>query len=310
MVGVMAVAACSSDGDRRGEAAGTEVSEPVRSDGTTGDSGPPKAACTESDKAELTESVNLPCGHCTERACRVACVQEHTGVTQDCAGCVVEQVRCIGMQCSCGGTLPFAEAKCTACIKKSGCRAAFAECSGIPFEPIGPEEPWSCSQLLNCTKSCQQDYLTCASACAAQGLPEPEPLQSFISMSQCIADKCGEGTDPICFGEALLNDCGQESKVCVGGPTCPRQCDGKACGPDGCGDVCGSCGPGKLCTASGQCEPPELACDEIGKTGQCEGEVLLVCEDPALLQVTDCALTGLVCAFDETIGRYACLAQR
>ncbi len=37
-------------------------------------------------------------------------------------------------------------------------------------------------------------------------------------------------------------------------PTCESQCDGKACGPDGCGGICGLCGPGATCTAQGSCE--------------------------------------------------------
>lgn len=47
----------------------------------------------------------------------------------------------------------------------------------------------------------------------------------------------------------------------VGEPsTCEPVCDGKSCGPDGCGGVCGTCQTGATCNASGQCETPNTGC--------------------------------------------------
>ncbi len=41
-------------------------------------------------------------------------------------------------------------------------------------------------------------------------------------------------------------------------PTCVPQCDGKACGPDGCGGVCGQCAaPADVCQADGSCLDPQ-----------------------------------------------------
>ena len=141
-------------------------------------------------------------------------------------------------------------------------------------------------------------------------LPVPEQLVPFMALSQCVAAFCAanDAGDGACVGQALLGECGLESKVCLGGPTCVPQCADKQCGPDGCGSVCGSCGPGKLCTAYSVCETPAVACSEIGSTGMCEGALLLVCPDEASgFQVTDCALLEQVCGLDESTGRFGCL---
>ncbi|MFC1611169.1 hypothetical protein ACFL6C_09430 [Myxococcota bacterium] len=45
------------------------------------------------------------------------------------------------------------------------------------------------------------------------------------------------------------------------GPTCEWQCQGKACGPNGCGGVCGTCPTGQTCTPDGQCGVPPVPTD-------------------------------------------------
>ena len=43
-------------------------------------------------------------------------------------------------------------------------------------------------------------------------------------------------------------------KWCVDGAcVCKPACEGKACGPDGCGGTCGTCGADQVCDAAGQC---------------------------------------------------------
>ncbi len=302
-----ALSACGSEAD-----AGTTVAEEVAP--SMPDVDPtPSEACGPDDRAVIRGPVDLPCGHCDTRACTLECVQTHTGISLSCSECVVDQVACIQMHCSCGGSSAFAEAKCQICLASSGCRESFAQCAGIPFEPIGPPTPWVCSELLDCTAGCAEaQFLACAGDCATQGLPESESLVPFMALTQCISDVCAAtGTgDGACVGNALLGECGLESKVCLNGPLCQPQCADKQCGPDGCGDVCGHCGPGKLCSAAGACETPEVTCSEIAHTGTCTGDVLLACPDPGgSLQVTDCTLTGTSCGFDERTGRFGCLPR-
>jgi V8-like Glu-specific endopeptidase len=42
---------------------------------------------------------------------------------------------------------------------------------------------------------------------------------------------------------------------------CRPSCDGRSCGPDGCGGSCGSCADADVCTVDGQCLPPTGVCD-------------------------------------------------
>lgn len=42
-----------------------------------------------------------------------------------------------------------------------------------------------------------------------------------------------------------------------GGGTCKPACDGRVCGADGCGGVCGTCDGGAECSAAGQCASPK-----------------------------------------------------
>ena len=42
---------------------------------------------------------------------------------------------------------------------------------------------------------------------------------------------------------------------------CVPACDGKFCGPDGCGDTCGDCDAGLICSDSGRCRPVDCVPD-------------------------------------------------
>lgn len=72
---------------------------------------------------------------------------------------------------------------------------------------------------------------------------------------------CGDGN---CNGTETAGscdvDCGNES------PACQPRCGGRACGDDGCGDICGSCVLPSTCNSSGQCTVP-------GCTPSCTGKM-------------------------------------
>ncbi|MBM4355114.1 MAG: hypothetical protein FJ109_15240 [Deltaproteobacteria bacterium] len=56
-----------------------------------------------------------------------------------------------------------------------------------------------------------------------------------------------------CNGDS---DCAP-GEICIGGiceKVCIPSCEGKECGPNGCGDVCGKCPPGVACLDSGKCD--------------------------------------------------------
>jgi hypothetical protein len=63
---------------------------------------------------------------------------------------------------------------------------------------------------------------------------------------------------------------------------CPPECDGKECGPDGCGGTCGECQEGEKCVNAlcvGDCEPDcdGQSCGDDGCGGQCECQIGMVC---------------------------------
>src|SRR5262249_34425157 len=64
--------------------------------------------------------------------------------------------------------------------------------------------------------------------------------------------------------------------------------DGKQCGDDGCGGVCGTCDPGLVCSAAGQCDKPPSP----GGCGESEpnddtGEANAVCADGGMTGTID-----------------------
>ncbi len=111
------------------------------------------------------------------------------------------------------------------------------------------------------------------------------------SSGQCSDQLCTPGADT-CDSDGLLQvcnpvgdayvdgatiDCGDlgPQMVCEGGEcVCAPACDGKSCGPDGCGSQCGDCASGKVCAQdSGQCEVPVCAPDQWF----CEGGTKVQC---------------------------------
>jgi hypothetical protein len=104
------------------------------------------------------------------------------------------------------------------------------------------------------------------------------------SCGGCAANETCQGGScvclPNCDGKACGNDgCGGACGDCAGSETCDHgtcrcqpQCDGKTCGPDGCGGMCGSCGTNELCDGgSCLCRPDcgTKVCGGVGCGGSC-----------------------------------------
>ena len=96
-----------------------------------------------------------------------------------------------------------------------------------------------------------------ALALAACSGSSPDPPCSGGVGCACVAD---------CQGKACGDDgCGGSCGTCADGTGCDASfrcvascvptCAGKACGEDGCGGSCGTCAAGATCTAQGACEP-------------------------------------------------------
>ena len=75
------------------------------------------------------------------------------------------------------------------------------------------------------------------------------PDQKFCESAKVM--QCNEaGSD-----YSVLENCAQQDKECENGECidCEPQCQGKQCGPDGCGGVCGTCLAAEECTGDGLC---------------------------------------------------------
>jgi hypothetical protein len=74
-------------------------------------------------------------------------------------------------------------------------------------------------------------------------------------------DACGTN------GQACVNCPGVQSTCQNGQCVCVPQCQGKQCGPDGCGGSCGSCSACQTCTSAGQCQPANYCADGTSLCG-------------------------------------------
>ncbi|MFN7130614.1 MAG: hypothetical protein ACK4N5_00930 [Myxococcales bacterium] len=109
---------------------------------------------------------------------------------------------------------------------------------------------------------------TLLAACGGEEAPAaPDVVDGGTDGGAGCANPCGTN----CC--AATQVCDAQTKTCHG--RCTAKCDGRACGPDGCGGSCGSCGAGFVCSESqGVCEPctPSCsgkACGPDGCGGQC-----------------------------------------
>ncbi|MBM4396996.1 MAG: agmatine deiminase family protein, partial [Deltaproteobacteria bacterium] len=97
----------------------------------------------------------------------------------------------------------------------------------------------------------------------------------------CDGKECGpDGCGGACGGCGANETC--QAGVCVG---CEPQCDGRECGSDGCSGVCGLCGDGQEC-ANGKCTTPADPCNGITIEGCCAGNVNWWCEEGKLRSET------------------------
>ena len=121
-----------------------------------------------------------------------------------------------------------------------------------------------------------------------------------------------DGCAPQCQGRACGPDgCGGVCGICIGSLKCNAgactfcvpSCTGKPCGPDGCGGQCGTCATGQTCDTAGHCvTPPD--CGQVTKVGCCDHQALWTC--PAGTAVTTDCTSQPKCGWDATSGGYAC----
>jgi hypothetical protein len=142
------------------------------------------------------------------------------------------------------------------------------------------EEDGACQ---GCTGCC--DGETCVSDCGDCQICDEG---ACVGCPDCCDDDgvCQDGeSNAACGRSGVCDECtGQEEcqdQQCV----CIPDCDGKECGPDGCGDACGpGCAACETCLGDGTCSAP------CGGSGCCAGET---CEEGD--RDTACGRNGQTC---------------
>ncbi len=89
------------------------------------------------------------------------------------------------------------------------------------------------------------------------------PKDQAVCEPNCEGKVCGsDGCGGICGYCTYPNVCDKEGQ-CV--EVCPPQCEGKFCGPDGCGGTCGECEGDLACGDDGLCYEEDCVPDCSGK---------------------------------------------
>ncbi len=139
--------------------------------------------------------------------------------------------------------------------------------------------------------------------------------QTCVSnVSQVCANKnCGAVFDQTCWQWVSCGTCSSGyncvNNLCVveTNQTCIPNCEGKTCGSDGCGGVCGTCQTGQFCEA-GSCKSFSCTDSDGGKNYNVAGTVLFngqnytdFCNSTRILNEYSCAQSGMM-----DFNSYAC----
>ena len=210
---------------------------------TVADSG--KYECTvECEGAVLFSASADPCGEDREAQVEVLC--GGCGPA-NCTGCCADDA-CVEVGVQHPGQCGLEGLQCEVCPQYFDCQSGACSCSSDCITPgdskcVG-SDVWTCSEVaveppcnkLEFSEPCLDDAECVDGECVDGCSPD--------NCSGCCMedDTCMPGDAPIaCGGGGLLcQDCGLLG--CVAGQCkCVPDCDGKQCGPDGCGDICGEC---------------------------------------------------------------------
>ena len=159
-----------------------------------------------------------------------------------------------------------ADGVCVDCVPKcdgkecgdDGCGGSCGECAIPPGATCATAV--SCVEGI-CLYEVQQFYCVVDDSCVPSGTENPDnPCE------KCNPNENQNGWSPAENGVS----CG-DGLTCHDGNCCDYDCDGKVCGDDGCGGVCGNCDDGLLC-CEGQCQQ---CCDgnDVPWDGCTQGEI-------------------------------------
>jgi hypothetical protein len=142
-----------------------------------------------------------------------------------------------------------------------------------------------CAPGLGCQPDgsvCQQNSDCCGGNCFGQ--------RCAAKVTTCSGQVCSPAGTGCCAGEGCCQPPANQCNTTGGqaGLCCAPNCNGRECGPDGCGNdgTCGSCLPGQTCSANGKCQ------------GQPSCKTL----DQACTSAAECCSTDhTACAFNNVV---------
>ncbi|MCB9736878.1 MAG: hypothetical protein H6745_30220 [Deltaproteobacteria bacterium] len=233
------------------------------------------------------------CGECTDPAfptcdedtftCLAACVPDcrHKACGDDgcggtCGSCDGGETcsavgSCVPSAWTCDGARYAARDQCDCGCGAPDPDCAFATLATVGCDPLNRCVDGACEPLVPAAWTCPplayDDGITCDCGC---GIPDPDCADLALTVIGC------PGSDR----------CTGDSATCA---ACVAACDGRVCGPDGCGGTCGACGPSPvdptfpLACVDGACvegcAPTPRACETAvcgddgcgGSCGTCPG---------------------------------------
>jgi hypothetical protein len=188
------------------------------------------------------------------------------------------------------------------------------DCAGKDCGPDG------CGGLCAACKKdyyCDTDYTCKVSPCSGitfEGCCDPDGTLKYcenskelktINCNENNAAFCGWNPDDKwydCMTDGKKDPSGEFPYSCLA--NCSASCDGKQCGPDGCGGTCGTCTGSAICAANGTCVAD--TCGDIPAQGCCEGEILRFCSENTV-QNFDCAAQNMLhCGWSADMKSYTC----
>ncbi|MBU0550283.1 VWA domain-containing protein, partial [Myxococcota bacterium] len=120
--------------------------------------------------------------------------------------------------------------------------------------------PWGA--VCGAEGRCQATPAACGDAICD---PDEDCATCEVDCGRCCGDgRCGgDETCAACPADCPCAEglrCDAQANTCVS--DCIPQCEGRACGDDGCEGECGACPDGFTCDNLGQCAPPPIRCGD------------------------------------------------
>jgi hypothetical protein len=162
------------------------------------------------------------------------------------------------------------------------------DCEPDKWEVCGLNEQtgeWGCGSVDSlCVPDCKGKQCGgdgCVGECGMGCPPTLTCYEGACCEPQCQDIECGDngcggscgscssGKEECAGGECVCShiDCGGQccsfSSNCWQGHCCEPDCDGKECGDDGCGDLCGECPDLHICTNDDTCDCQHETCDGV-----------------------------------------------